>query len=301
MPPAPISIRALLLAALVAVPLAVEAQDLDTLTVADGWRSSLVASLTGNQAQFSNWQEGGVDAVSATAAVDGSFDRVVGQILTTQTLRLAYGVLQQDTLDVRKALDVARYAATAERNTQAALRPAASVSFRSQFAPGYDYAPTAEEYPGLEVVPGQELKVSDAFAPLVMTQTAGLAWRPGGGVVGRFGLGLKETVGAIERLRPVHGNDPGEAVRVEAGLDGELGIEREVMENVTLRSNLSAFQQFGQVGDEAPDVMLENVLLLKVNDLLNVRLNADALYDADVSDDLQLREVLSVGLSVALL
>ena len=281
--------------------LAPRAQEPDTLTAADGWRSSLVASLAGNQAAFSNWQEGGVDALAATASIDGGFDRVVGAFLTTQDLRLALGVLRQDTLDVRKALDVARYEATAEVASERPLRPAAAVVFRSQFAPGYDYAPTADEYPSLVVVPGQELKVSDAFSPLVMSQSAGMAYRPGGGLVARLGLALKETVVGIERLRPVHGNALDQPVRVEAGVDAEVALERRLMENVTLRSRLAAFQRFGQIAEEAPDAVFENVLLLKVNSLLNVRVNADALYDADVSPDVQLREVLSVGVSVALL
>ena len=281
--------------------LAPRAQEPDTLTAADGWRSSLVASLAGNQAAFSNWQEGGVDALAATASIDGGFDRVVGAFLTTQDLRLALGVLRQDTLDVRKALDVARYEATAEVASERPLRPAAAVVFRSQFAPGYDYTPTADEYPSLVVVPGRELKVSDAFSPLVMSQSAGMAYRPGGGLVARFGLALKETVVGIERLRPVHGNALDQPVRVEAGVDAEVALERQVMENVTLRSRLAAFQRFGQIADEAPDAVFENVLLLKVNSLLNVRIDAAALYDADVSSDVQLREVLSVGVSVALL
>ena len=291
------------LAPLVLLLLAVtaRAQEPDTLTAADGWRSSLVASLAGNQSSFSNWQEGGVDALAATAALDGAFDRVVGAFLTTQDLRLAIGVLRQDTLDVRKALDVARYEATAEVASDRPLRPAAAVLFRTQFAPGYDYTPTADEYPSLVVVPGQELKVSDAFAPLVMSQSVGMAYRPGGGFVGRLGLALKETVVGIERLRPVHGNALDQPVRVEAGIDAELALERELMDNVLLRSRLAAFQRFGQIADEAPDALFENVLLLKVNSLLNVRIDATALYDADVSSDVQFREVLSVGVSLGLL
>jgi len=282
---------------------AAHAQDADTLTAADGWRSALVASLTGNQASFSNWQEGGIDALAATASLEGSFDRVVGTFLTTQDLRLAFGVLRQDTLELRKAIDVARYEATAEVNSERAVRLAAAVLFRSQFAPGYDYSPSADDYPSLVdvIVPGQELKVSDAFAPLVMSQSVGLAYRPGSGFVARTGLALKEIVVGIERLRPVHGNALDQPVRVQAGLDAEVGVDRELMENVRLQSRLSAFQAFGQVGDEAPDVLFENALLLKVNDLLNVRLDAAALYDADVSPDVQLREVVSVGVSVPLL
>ncbi len=294
-------LRSVPLLVVLALAFGARAQDADTLTAADGWRSDLVASLTGNQAAFSNWQEGGIDALAGTAALDGRFDRVVGGFLTKQKVRLALGVLQQDTLDVRKAVDVIRYEGRAEVDSQQLVRPAASVSVRTQFAPGYDYTPTPEEYPTLPVTAGRELKVSDAFAPLVLNQSLGVAVRPGGGLVARLGLGLKETVVAIARLRPVYGNALDQTVRVEAGLDAELAFEREVMENVTYRTRLAAFQGFNQIATDAPDALFENVLLLKVNDLLNVQLQADALYDADVSADVQLREVLSVGLSVGLL
>ena len=286
------------LLALAASPVLAQA---DTLRAADGWRSSLQATLAGNQSSYSNWQEGGVNALAVTSALDGSFDRVVGRVLTTQAVRLAYGVIRQDTLSLRKAQDVARYEATAEVASDNPIRPSAAFSARTQFASGYDYDPEAERYPTLPVVPGQELKVSDAFSPLVLSQSFGVAYRPGGGFVARTGLGLKETVVGIERLRPVYGNAIDESVRLEAGLDVELAYEREVMENVTLRSRLTSFQGFGQIGEAAPDALFENVLLLKVNDLLKVTLAADALYDADISSDVQLREVLSVGLSVALL
>ena len=299
--------RPLLLAAFCAALLCpAQAQDAeparaDTLRAADGWRSSLTATLAGNQSAYSNWQEGGVSALAVTATVDGTFDRVVGRVLTTQALRLGLGVLRQDTLRLRKALDVVRYDATAEVASDRPVRPSAAVSVRSQFAPGYDYDPSPERYPTLAVVPGQELKVSDAFAPLVLGQSVGVAYRPGGGFVARTGLGLKETVVGIRRLRPVYGNALDRAVRVEAGVDVEAVYEREVMDGVTLRSRLTSFQGFGQIGDEAPDVLFENGLILKVNSLLNVTIDAAALYDADISRDVQLREALAVGLSVTLL
>ncbi|MGB3544304.1 DUF3078 domain-containing protein [Rubrivirga sp.] len=276
------------------------AQEPDTLAAEDGWRSDLVLAVNGNQSSFSNWQEGGVDALAVTSSLDGSFDRVIGRVLTTQTLRLALGALRQDTLDIRKALDIARYDVTAER-TGGPLRPAVAASFRTQFAAGFDYSPTADEYPTLEVVSGQELKVSDALAPLVMSQSVGLAYRPGGGFVGRAGLGVKETFVRIERLRPLYGNDPDQALRVEAGLDVELALEQELMENVVLRSRLSSFQAFNQVASDAPDVLFENVLLLKVNDVLNVSLDGAVLYDADVSPDAQFRQALSIGMAFGIL
>lgn len=277
------------------------AQEADTLTAADGWRSTLTAALAGNQAAFSNWQEGGVDALAATATADGTFDRVVGRVLTSQRVQLAFGVLRQDTLDVRKATDLARYRVRAELRSPCRFSPVASFTARSQFAPGFDYSPDESDYPSLTVVPGEALKVSDALSPLVLTQSAGVAYRPGAGVVVRTGLGLKETVVSIRRLRPVHGNAIDQVARVEAGLDAEVTLERDLMENVRLRSRLFSFQGFGQIGGDAPDVLLENTLTLKVNDLLNVTVDAAAVYDADVSDDVQIREVLAVGVAFDLL
>ena len=297
-PPLPMRLSTLVLAVLLASP--VFAQEADTLSADDGWRTSLAATLAGNQAAFSNWQEAGVNALAATAAIDGKFDRVVGRVFVRQTLRLAYGVLQQDTLSVRKAVDVARYEFAAEATSEATLRPAFQFVARTQFAPGYDYSPDADDYPSLVVVPGEPLQVSAPLAPLVLRQSLGAAYRPATGVVARAGLGMKETIVTIARFRPVVGNAPDQVARVEAGLDAAVSVDRPVMENVTLKSSLTAFASLSGFND-APDLVFDNMLLLKVNDLLNVRLVAEAVYDADVSEDVQLREVLSVGLTLALL
>ncbi len=289
-----------LLLVVLAFTVAASAQEADTLSAEDGWRTDLIIGLSGNQTSFSNWQEGGVNALAVTSSIDGSFDRAIGQVLTTQTLRLALGALRQDTLDLRKSIDVIRYEVTAER-INGPLRPAVSASMRTQFTAGYDFSPTAADYPNLTIIPGEELKVSDAFAPLVLNQTVGMAYRPGGGFVGRAGLGIKETIVAIDRLRPVYGNAPDQSLRVEAGLDVELALTRQLMDNVSLKSRLSAFQAFTQVASDAPDVLFENVLLLKVNDIIKVTLDGAVMYDADVSEDIQLRESLSVGVAFGLL
>ena len=277
------------------------AQTADTLTADDGWRTNLVASLNGNQAAYSNWQEGGVDAFAVTALAEGTFDRVVGLFLTRQSAKLAYGLLQQDTLDFRKATDVIRYGVSAELVNKGVVRPTGAFSLRTQFAPGYDYSPEADEYPSQVIVPGQELKVSDMFSPLVLMQSAGVSVRPGGGFAARTGLALKETVVGIQRLRPIYGNGPDQVVRTEIGVDAELTLERNLMENFLIRSRLYAFQGFGMIGEEAPDVLFENGLVLTVNDLLHVKVDAAALYDADISDDVQLREALTVGITFDLL
>ena len=273
------------------------AQDADTLSAEDGWRSSLVTQLSASQAAFSNWQEGGINALAVSVSGDGQFDRVFGRVLVTQEARAAYGILKQDTLEARKAEDIARYRLTADVLTNGVFRPTASVGLRTQFTPGYDYSPDAADYPTLVLNPGERLKVSDLFAPAQLTQSAGLAYVPGGGFEARLGLGLKETVVGIQRLRPLYGNDPDEAIRIQAGVDAEAKLTREIAPNVLFKSRLGAFQAFNQIGNVAPDIIWENTIAMKVNEFLNVTLDTATIYDQDISDDLQLKEVLSVGVS----
>ena len=289
--------------ALLFVPLAPQAQPSapDTLTAADGWLSDLAVQFAGSQAQYRNWQEGGIDALAFSAQTEGVFYRASGGIRQAHEVRLALGLVQQDTLSVRKADDVARYGFGLEIETGGPFRPSFTATARTQFIAGFDYSPGADEYPGLTPEATGEVKVSDALAPLTLAQSAGVVYDPGGGFTARTGLGLKETVVAIERLRTVYGNDPDELVRVEAGLDAELRYRRPVFENVTLSSRLLAFQAFNQLGNAAPDVLFENRLIMQVNPVLNVTLDAAALFDRDVSEELQLRQTLAVGLGFRLL
>lgn len=287
------------LAALAALPPA-RAQQPDTLTAEDGWVRDLTASLAASQAAYRDWQEGGVNALAATALAEAAFDRRVGLVRLHHEARAAFGVVQQDTLPVRKADDQVRYGFAAEWRG-GLVRPAVGLTARSQFAPGYDVSPDSADYPTLTVVPGQALRVSAWGSPAVLTQSVGVALHPGGGVTGRVGVALKETLVGIARLRPLFGNAPDQFLRFQAGLDAEVRVDRPLVSNVRLRSRATFFQAFNEVGDVAPDVLGEATLLLRVNTLLQVTLNGAALYDADVLDRLQLRQSLAVGLTLDLL
>ena len=293
------SLAAALLAASFALTSAATAQD-DPLTEEEGWRSDLAASLAASQSAFSNWQEGGVNALAATSALEGSFSRITGRVRQDYEMRFAFGVLKQDTLDVRKAEDQVRLASAVLYNAAGPFEPTFSADLRTQFAAGFDYDPGADEYPSLVYAPGQKLKVSDVFSPAFLTQSLGVTWDPKPYARARLGLGLKETIVGIERLRPLYGNKPDEAVRVEAGIDALLRFQREVFENVTFRSRLTSFYAFQGFSD-APDVLWENGLVMKVNSLLNVTVEGALLYDADVSEEVQLKEVLQVGIAYQLI
>jgi hypothetical protein len=277
--------------------------DEEPLTEAEGWRTDLVGQLAFNQAAYSNWQEGGLDALAFTASTTGRSARLLGDFKQTHNGRLAFGVVKQDTLQLRKAVDVVRYAFQLQYTGTGAFQPTFATDVRTQFAPGYDYDPDAETYPTLAalIVPGERLKVSDFLAPAIWTQTLGITYDPGRWYTARLGLAVKETIVAIDRLRPVYGNAPDEAVRVQAGLEFLAEVQRELFQNVLLQSRLSVFEAFNQFNEAAPDIVFENLLQLKVNDWLHTNLEFVALYDKDTIDEVQIKEVLSIGIAISLL
>ncbi|MBO6576678.1 MAG: DUF3078 domain-containing protein [Rhodothermales bacterium] len=282
----------ILLAAFLTAPVTL-AQDADT-TETPTWTRSLIGRVSGAQAGFSNWAEGGVNTLAATVGAEGSAEKVVGTWHQKHTMRLTFGVVRQDTLEVRKAEDLIRF----RSNFQYAggvgflgtFQPTVAAGFRSQFAPGKNF-----EKDPFEEGRTPPVKVSDFFSPATFTQTVGLTYVPSSWFTQRFGLAAKETVVMIERLRPLYGVDPDKSMRTEIGLEAFSEIDRKLAENVHYTSTLGLFAAFGS--EDAPDLIWENAVAMKVNDFLNVNVEWTLLYDRDVTDDLQAKEVISVGLS----
>jgi hypothetical protein len=277
--------------------------DEEPLTEAEGWRTSLIGQLAFNQAAYSNWQEGGLDALAFTASTTGQFTRLLGAFKQTHDARLAFGVVKQDTLQLRKAVDVIRYAFQLQYTGTGDFQPTFATDIRTQFTAGFDYEPDAETYPTLadRITPGERLKVSDFFAPATWTQALGITYDPDRWYKARLGFATKETFVLVERLREVYGNAPDEAVRLQAGLDFLAEVQKELFPNVYLTSRLSLFQAFNQLNSAAPDAVFENILQLKVNDWLNTNVEFVALFDKDTIDEIQIKEVLSIGIAIALL
>ncbi len=88
------------------------AQEADTLTAEDGWGRALTAPAAATQASYGDWQAGGVNALAATARVDGTFDRLAGILRVTLGAAALYDaavlarVQRRQTLRVGLAVDL---------------------------------------------------------------------------------------------------------------------------------------------------------------------------------------------------
>ena len=262
------------------------------------WRTDLTGSLAGSQVAYRNWQEGGLSTYALTSTLSGKAIRGGGRWIQTYEMRFGFGIIQQDTLNVRKSDDVIRLGVGLQYKGDGFLRtfrPTIATALRTQFASGFNY----DEDPFGE---GQPLPVrtSAFFAPAVLTQSLGLTYEPAPWITTRLGVAGKETFVRLENLRVLYDVDPDKALLAEGGIESETTVDREVFSNVRYQSRLSLFQSLTQQS-EPLDVFWENTITMKVNSWLNVGFDYVMLYDANRSDAVQIKEVLSVGIAFVLL
>ncbi len=275
------------------------AQDADTVQLPI-WETELVAKLNASQASYRNWTEGGINALSSTALIAGDFIRESVAWKQTYESRFSFGVVKQDTLILRKSEDLIRLRATINYVGDGFMRaftPTVSAGLRTQFAPGFNYEKNPFEDDLGQLDP--PIKVSDSFSPATFTQSVGLEYASDWGFKQRMGLGAKETVVLIERFRVLYGLQPSESIRFQLGLESNTEVDKEIFENVRLQSTLGLFAAFNQ--EELPDMLWENLIVMQVNSWLSADFQFAAMFDRDISDAIQIKEVFSIGVSLVLL
>lgn len=287
-------------ALIVAVPKHARAQAEDTLEVG-AWELDLTGKLSASQASYRAWQEGGVNTLAFTTGLVGQGERETPNWRQKHELRLAFGLIHQESFEddgFRKSEDAIRLNSSLQYTGNGVFHlfnPTIAISARTQFAHGFNYdkVPQVLKDQGYsdEDLP---VLVSAFLSPGTFTQTIGLTYDPAPWFTQRLGIAAKETVVLVERLRPIY-NPDGERIRPEVGVESRTEFDREVAENVRLKSSLALFTAFND--PEVPDALWENVATMKVNSWLSVDFEFVTLFDRDVSDAAQIKEVLSLGVS----
>lgn len=257
----------------------------------------MAGKLNAAQAGYRNWTEGGVSSLSVTSLIDGTFNRTSANWLQIYESRLAIGVVRQDTLDIRKAEDLIRLKAQVSYRGNGLFRkfnPTAATALRTQFAPGYSYDNNPFEDGRTPPV-----KVSDILAPATFTQSLGFSYSADWGFKQRLGVAAKETIVMLHYYRPVYGLANSQAVRFQLGAESLTEVDREIFRNVRYKTSLGLFAAFNQ--EELPDMLWENLVVMKVNSWLSADFELVTLYDRDIGDVLQIKEVFSIGISVLII
>lgn len=272
---------------------AVFAQESDSAEVAE-WDITALGKLNASQATYRAWTEGGISSLASTAQVSLDMKRQSNEWHQAYEMRSSFGVIKQDTLNVRKAEDLIRIKGQISYSGDGRFRvisPTVAFGIRTQFAPGfsYDKNPLNNGWP-------LPVKVSDFFSPATFTQSLGFSYRTSWGFDQRLGVAAKEMVVLIDYLRPLYGLTPDQAIRYQLGIESHTQLDYEVVRNVRYKSSIGLFAAFNQ--ENLPDMLWENTIVMKVNSWLSTDIEVVMLYDRDISKSLQLKEVFSIGLSI---
>ena len=276
-------------------------------SVVGEWVYNADARLNFSQAAYRNWEEGaGNNSLALATGLGGQAMKRGEHWIQAHELRLAFGLLNQAGQDLRKAEDEILWNSSLRYEGDEFFRifnPTMAANLRTQFAKGFDYTKNPFEGevpdgdPRLALEPPVE--TSQFFAPAFITESLGLTYEPISDFTLRLGLASKQTIVSERDFRVLYGVDPADVARVEAGGEFASSFDRQLTENIRYRSQLNVFFSFNQV--DPPDARWDSTLSLAVNNWLSTDLQFVALFDQDITDAIQLKETISVGLSFTLI
>lgn len=268
----------------------------DNISVPDtlsGWQTSWTVGLNGSQASYSNWSQGGTNNIAATGTSTLTSLYRKGKFAFGFLLDTRYGKTKIENEGTRKISDrlylLNRYLYTLnEENPE--LKLFTNLTFRTQFDKGYNYN-AAED--------GGDILISRFMAPAYFNESIGMTYVPSDIFSVEAGLGLKQTYVRDESLSETYGLAAGDQFRSEAGFTFGANLETDVLENVQFSSSIQTFTSFDStIG--STDIYFSNQLIGRVNSYINTNLSFDLVYDDDFSKEIQVAQILSLGISYSI-
>jgi hypothetical protein len=287
-----------------------------TVVVADsleGWAASWTGGLNGAQAAYDNWSQGGTNTISITASTVFNLLYRKNRFAYALNSNFKYGKARIQDEGTRKTDDrIAinnKFSYLFNNEKWSAF---ANINFSTQFDKGFDYNVPDGENPEL---------ISEVFAPAYFTQVVGIAFTPTNYFSAQTGLAMKETIVANDDLAERYGlydtvvnkftdpfltssygvyiNQP-KNFRFEPGYSAAFFFEKDIFKNVHFVSSVETFTNL-QRHIKRTDVNFSNEVVGEINDFMNMSFQFVMIYDEDFSKEVQVKQVLSAGVSVNIL
>ncbi len=257
------------------------------------WIKQSLFGVNVNQAAFSdNWSGGGVNSI----AVGGQFvykaEYNKERVNFTSEVNLVYGKLKNKDQLERKTNDRIFLDNKAAMQISTHWYFFGSVSFESQFDIGYAYNKDAQ---------GNETRsiISNFMSPGYITESVGFEYKPQPYFSIRLGTGTARQTFMLDTTL-YKNNDKnfgvpiGKTFRNELAFQAVANFDKDIAKNLNLKSRYLLFAAYEKI--KHIDQRLDITLTAKVNSLMNVSINAVALYDDDFSSALQTSQALSLGI-----
>jgi hypothetical protein len=253
-----------------------------------GWKHSLIAGLTLTQVAFTDWAQGGENALSYTFNADGKSvdDELTSNWITAY--KFAFGQTRLGNQGLRKTDDIIDFSSVYTYKLGTYINPYAAVTLKSQFAKGYVYDAA-----------GTETTVSKFFDPGYLTQSVGVGYQPTKEVKTRLGIALREIL--TDQFNQ-YADDPAtaeiEKTAVDGGLESVTNIEFQLDDNILFKSDLELFAPVKRLDEVV--VRSTTTITGKVNKYISAIFGLQLINEKRVSPRTQVKESISLGLSYTL-
>jgi len=254
-----------------------------------GWKHTSVGTVTLTQVAFTDWTQGGENALSWALGLDGKSVLEREQTSWATSYKFGFGQARLGDQGIRKTDDQINLETMLTYKLGGQVNPYGAATLKTQFARGFKYD-----------AKGTETAVSQIFDPAYLTQSVGAVYQPIPELKTRLGAGLREI---LTSEFPVYADDPStpeiEKTSVNGGLESVTELSWKIDDNVTFGSKLEMFSTFKKLDEVI--VRSDNILAAKFNKYITVMLTVQLLNERAASPRTQLKEVLGLGFSYTFL
>jgi len=285
------TILSLLFLCVIRISVAQELQTKPPVVPDTSWKHTMIISANITQVSFTDWAQGGENALAYALFLEGKSTYAVNAIDWMNSYKFGFGQAKLAAQGLRKTDDKIDLESVLTYKIGTVINPFASVSLNTQFAEGVTYDAAGVGTP-----------VSNFFDPAYIIQTVGVGYQSIPEVKTRLGLSLRETIAKL--YAKAFTDDPIttpeiETVRTEGGLESVTEVGWTVMENVVLNAKLQIFAPVKHF--DRTSVRSDNTLSAKVNKFLSMNLNVQLISDPQVQARTQIKQTLALGISYTLM
>jgi opacity protein-like surface antigen len=253
------------------------------------WKHTMVLSANITQISFTDWSQGGENALAYALFLEGKSAYTKDAIEWVNEYKFGYGQAKLGSQTIRKTDDMIDLGSVIIYKTGSIINPYASVSLKTQFTEGVTYDAA-----------GHAVPVSNFFDPAYIIQSAGVGYQPIPEVKTRLGAALREI---ITKTHTRYSDDPTttqvEKEKVEGGMESVTEVAWTVMENVVLHAKFELFAPIKHFSQTT--IRSDNSLSAKINKFLSVNLNVQLINDPPVQARTQVKQALALGFSYTLM
>ncbi len=255
--------------------------------------------VSANQAALVNWAAGGENTFGLNLHLDYNAVLTTGDHLWDNRVEFEYGFTNTETGGNKKNSDKIYLSSVYGYKISENLYLSGSLSFRTQFAKGFNYTPTPA------------VMISNFMSPGYLTAGAGITWTPKSWITATLTPVTYRGIFVFDKELSDAGQfgvSPGSNYKTELGANLKVELQHDIMENVNLFSRVSLFSDY--LNDpQNVDVMWDVKVNMKINKWLSANLSTSLIYDHDVKitdskslvgPRVQFQELLGVGISIVL-